>query len=162
MSARDPRSTTPRPTGRSGVARPRPRRPAEEGPADRWPVDEPTARTGPPGWREDPTTAAGLNLLAGVWLVISPWVLNYNDADSWWNPIVFGAIVAALALARVAMPARTAALSAINAAIGVWLFISGFWLADSGQAAWNDWIMGAIVFILAFIAVGARREAPLA
>lgn len=107
-------------------------------------------------------SAAGLNLLVGVWLIISPWVLNYNDADAWWNPVVFGAIVSTLALACVMVPARTAALSAINAAIGVWLFISGFWLADSAQAAWNDWIMGTIVFILSVIALGARRDAPTA
>jgi hypothetical protein len=45
--------------------------------------------------------------------------------------------------------------SAVNAAIGVWLFISGFWLADSAAASWNVWILGVIVFILAMSGLSA-------
>jgi hypothetical protein len=131
-------------------------------PADRWPAEEPGVSTGPPSRRDDVTNAAALNLLAGLWLVTSPWALSYAEADARWNPIMFGAIVATLALVRVVKPAGTAALSAINASIGVWLFISGFWLTHSDRAAWNDWVMGAIVFTLAMIALGARRDTPFA
>lgn len=161
MSAQDPRGTAPQRQRRPGMSPPRPRRRVDEAPADVWPADPPPATPNRPDWRDDVVGAAGLNLLAGIWLIVSPWVVNYTDADAWWNPIVSGAIVATLALVRFAAPARTAVLSVINAVIGVWLFISGFWLADSGQAAWNEWILGVIVFVLAAFALGARRE-PIA
>jgi SPW repeat len=64
---------------------------------------------------------AALNVIAGIWLIISPWVIGYDSGDATWNPIVFGALVVVFALGRIAMPARTAALSALNAVIGVWL-----------------------------------------
>jgi len=98
--------------------------------------------------REEIAGASGLNVLAGIWLIISPFVLNYMGADAMWNPIVFGAIVAVLALARAGGAYRAEWLSWINMAIGIWLFISAFWLAHSSQASWNVGIMGVVVFIL--------------
>lgn len=90
-----------------------------------------------------------LNVIAGIWLVISPFVLGYTAADATWNPIVFGAAVIVIALARIAGGVRTAGLSVLNMAIGAWIFISAFWLASSSQATWNDIVMGIVVFVLA-------------
>lgn len=98
--------------------------------------------------REEIAGASGLNVLAGIWLIISPFVLGYTGADATWNPIVFGAIVGLFALARAGGAYRAEWLSWLNMAIGVWLFISAFWLAHSSQASWNVGIMGVIVFIL--------------
>lgn len=95
-------------------------------------------------------TAAALNVLAGIWLIISPFVLGYTGADATWNPIVFGAIAGVFALARLA-DARTVWLSWLNMAIGVWLFISAFWLASSSQASWNVGVLGVVVFVLGAI-----------
>ncbi|HEU5363562.1 MAG TPA: SPW repeat protein [Gaiellaceae bacterium] len=115
---------------------------------------EPEARSAR-GPMDDTAAAAALNVLAGIWLIISPFVLGYTGADATWNPIVFGAIVAVLALARLAGGVRAAGVSWINMAIGVWLFISAFWLASSSQASWNVGILGVIVFVL-----GAWASAP--
>jgi hypothetical protein len=104
--------------------------------------------------------AAALNVLAGIWLIISPFVLGYTGADATWNPIVFGAIVGVFALARLAAGTRAAWLSLLNMAIGVWLFISAFWLANSSQASWNVGILGVVVFVFGAVAaapLGARR-----
>jgi len=112
--------------------------------------------------REEIAGASGLNVLAGIWLIISPFVLNYWGADATWNPIVFGAIVGVLALTRAAGAYRAEWLSWINMAIGVWLFISAFWLAHSSQASWNVGIMGIVVFVLgswSAAATGAVRAA---
>lgn len=32
--------------------------------------------------------------------------------------------------------------------MGVWLFVSAFWLVDASQAAWNVGVSGAAVFVL--------------
>jgi len=103
-------------------------------------------------------TPSGLNVLAGIWLIISPWVLGYTDADATWNPVVFGAIVGVLALARVGGLYRETWISWINAAIGVWLFISAFWLADSNQASWNVGILGIVLFLLALWSAAASAD----
>jgi hypothetical protein len=64
-----------------------------------------TAGYGPPdpsGWLPEIGVASGLNVLAGIWLIIAPFVVGYDKGDPYWNDIVFGAIVAVLALARLA------------------------------------------------------------
>jgi hypothetical protein len=125
--------------------------------------DEAYIEPAPPTRRDDAVAAAGLNVIAGIWLIISPFVLGYTAADATWNPIVFGAIVAFLALARIVAGAEAAGLSWLNMAIGVWLFISAFWLADSSQASWNVGVLGVVVFVLGAWAAstldGARQPA---
>src|SRR5579884_917381 len=110
---------------------------------------------------DDGAAAAALNVLAGIWLIISPFVLGYTGADATWNPIVFGAIVCVLAFARLAGGARATGISLVNMAIGVWLFVSAFWLASSSQASWNVGILGVVVFLLAAwaSAPGSRSRA---
>lgn len=102
--------------------------------------------------------AGALNVIAGIWLIISPFVLGYTGADATWNPIVFGAIVGVFALARVGGAYRAGWLSVLNMAIGVWLFVSGFWLAHSSQASWNVWILGVVVFILGASSAAATAD----
>ena len=49
------------------------------------------ARTQP--WEE------WLNLIAGIWLFISPWVLRYSqDSHALWNALIVGALVFILAI----------------------------------------------------------------
>ena len=100
-------------------------------------------------WREEVTFFSGLNILAGIWLIIAPWVLNYSSRDPRWNDVVFGAIVGLLAFARIGGGLRDAWLSVVNAAIGVWIFIAAFAIDVTRTAEWNDIILGAIVFLLA-------------
>jgi peptidoglycan/LPS O-acetylase OafA/YrhL len=111
------------------------------------------------GWRQEAMGLSGLNVLAGIWLIISPFVLGYTGDDAVWNPIVFGAIAGLIALARLWGAYRESWLAWINAAIGVWLFVSGFWLADSSQASWNVWILGVVVFVLAVWSATAGEAA---
>jgi ABC-type uncharacterized transport system permease subunit len=90
-----------------------------------------------------------LNILAGIWLIIAPWVLDYSARDPRWNDVVFGIIVGIFALTRATDAYREEWLSWINALIGVWLFIAAFTIDHTAVAAWNDIILGIIVFLLA-------------
>lgn len=101
------------------------------------------------GWREEVVGASGLNVLAGIWLIIAPFVLNYGRGDSVWNDVICGVIVGVLALAKVGGLHRAVGLSWINAIVGVWLFVSAFWLEATATAGWNNIILGIIVFVLA-------------
>ena len=90
-------------------------------------------------------------LVAGVWLLISPWVLGFSTgATERWTTVGVGAAVTLVAVWALAMPAaRFAEWSAI--ALGLGLFLAPWTLSFTqvGAAAWNAWILGAVVAILA-------------
>jgi hypothetical protein len=117
---------------------------------------------GPASARDEAMSASGLNVIAGIWLIISPFVLGYGGGDAYWNPIVFGAIVAVVALARLGGAYRATWLAWLNMAIGVWLFIAGFWLASTARASWNEWILGVVVFVLGAWSAAASEDARTA
>jgi hypothetical protein len=110
------------------------------------------------GWRSTVMAASGLNVLAGIWLIIAPFVLGYSGGDPYWNDIVFGAITGLVALARVAGAYRASWLSWVNALIGVWIFVSASWLDATNAAKTNDIILGAIAFVLAIASATASDE----
>lgn len=112
------------------------------------------------GWRETVAAISSLNLIAGIWLIIAPWVLGYTAGDPKWNDVVFGAIIAGLALLRTVGIRPTAWASAVNMVIGAWLFASAFWLDSSTQATTNDIILGIVVFVLAAASMSATPVAP--
>jgi hypothetical protein len=119
----------------------------------------PPAGAPPAGsWRDEVTGAATLNVLAGIWLIIAPFVLGYRDGDPYWNDIVFGAVVVLLAGARAFGAYRQAWMSWLNMLIGAWLFASAFWLDSSGRAAWNDVVLGIIVFVLGAVSASATAD----
>jgi hypothetical protein len=70
------------------------------------PTDQPPIPS--PDWRDTIVLAAGLNLVAGIWLIIAPWVVGYTDADAWWNPIIWILGVIVVSLAVVGLTARRA------------------------------------------------------
>jgi len=113
------------------------------------------------GWRDEVRGASGLNVIAGIWLIIAPWVLGYTPADPLWNDVVFGIIVAGFGLTRMLGAFRDSWLSWINALIGVWIFIAAFTIDSSSTAAINDIVLGAAVFALGIWSASAS-EAGLA
>jgi hypothetical protein len=108
-------------------------------------------------WRGGVAVAGFLNLLAGAWLIASPFVLDYVGGDSRLNPIICGAIIAFVALVRMGVW-RAEWLSVINIAVGAWLFGSGFWLATSPSATWNSWLLGVAVIVLSLLSIDATEE----
>ncbi len=95
----------------------------------------------------------GLNIILGIWLIISPFILGFaGNSPAQWNNIVVGILVALVALSG---------LSWINALLGIWLIISPFALGFSMNSAalWNNVIIGVLVGLLALVAAGARTPA---
>jgi hypothetical protein len=88
-------------------------------------------------------------VVAGIWLIIAPWVLGYSVRDPRWNDVVFGIVVGVFALARATGAYRADWLSWLNAGVGIWIFIAAFTIDYSAVASWNDIILGIIVFLLA-------------
>ena len=109
-------------------------------------------------WRDDVAAAGALNFVAGIWLVVSPFVLGYGDGDPVLNPIFFGTLLLLFSLIRAVGAYRQTWMSGVNVMIGGWIFASAFWLADTATAAWNDLITGAVVMGLALWSMGASTE----
>ena len=102
-----------------------------------------------------------MNLIAGLWLIVSPFALGYSDGNPVWNPVIFGGILATLALLRVGGAHREGWMSGINVTIGVWLFASAFWLTHTSTGAWNALITGAIVMAFGIWSMSASEEGRL-
>jgi hypothetical protein len=97
-------------------------------------------------------TASGLDVLAGIWLLISPFVLGFTAHTAMVNNVIFGIIIGILALIRFFAVSRdTIWLSWLNAVLGLWVLVSPWFLrfGTYRTAATNNVIMGIIVIILA-------------
>jgi SPW repeat len=110
-------------------------------------------------WRRDVIALSGLNVLAGIWLIIAPWWLGYTSADPKWNDVIFGIVVAVLAAVRAGGAFRATEISILNALVGVWLFVAAFTIDASGAAQANDIVLGVIVFVLSLgSAMASERQ----
>lgn len=106
-----------------------------------------------------------VNVVAGIWLFVSPWVLNFTGAAAGspvgvaiamtaaWNAWVLGAVVFLLALtATQRLQSRP---EWVNMLLGVWIFISPWILGFSRvlPALWDHWITGAVIVLIAFVGI---------
>jgi hypothetical protein len=106
------------------------------------------------------STASAVNLVAGLWLIISPWVfaaVGPGEQGGFWNSIIVGVVIAALAASR--LYGATAWPSWVNALLGGWVVVSPFVFAYTGNAAWtwNSVIVGVIVLILGITSATAAE-----
>jgi hypothetical protein len=99
-----------------------------------------------------------VNLILGVWLFFSPWIYHRAAGNFGWNDWVLGVIVFIVALWAIGQPTAAGA-EWVNTIAGAWLFISPWALGFSrfSAGAWNDWIVGIVVFILAIWASSILR-----
>ncbi|MBM3950214.1 MAG: hypothetical protein FJ311_02030 [Rhodospirillales bacterium] len=99
------------------------------------------------------------NLLLGIWLIVSPWVLAYTNTQlAMWNAYILGAIIAIAAAA--ALIAFHEWEEWVSMALGIWLIVSpwvlGFattkFTTEVGtlySATWNFVFIGVFVVGLA-------------
>jgi hypothetical protein len=89
-------------------------------------------------------------VLLGAYLLTAPWILGTSgDEATSANAWIVGACIVVATL-RVPIVSGPRAAELIKVGLGAWLLISPFALgfAASG-AAWNAWIVGALIFALA-------------
>jgi hypothetical protein len=95
--------------------------------------------------------ASGVNVLAGLWMIISPFVLGYSNlSGALWSDVIVGIAIAVVAAIRAGGAVDQPWLSWVNALLGAWLIVSPWVLgfADSANALWNNVIIGVIVLVL--------------
>jgi hypothetical protein len=97
--------------------------------------------------------ASWLNIVAGIWLIIAPFVLGYFNGTARTNDIWLGIIVGVLAIIHLA--SRAVWSSWLNVIAGIWLIIAPFVLQYPGVTAlWNDVILGILVAAFALWSSG--------
>ena len=84
-----------------------------------------------------------VNLLLGIWVIISPFVLGIHAPKGIWNNVITGVVVGVLAIIRWSM--HQSGWSWVNLILGIWLVISPFVLFLSSTAMWNNVIVGIII-----------------
>jgi hypothetical protein len=136
---------------------------------DPSPDPEPfTTRPGDAPPAGPPALLSGVNVLLGLWLIVSPWVLDYREFEAAvWNSIVVGVAVFVLAIARAAAPLQFEGLSRINVVLGLWLAVSAWVLPADDEAeivsaamTWNFIVVGVLIAVLAVASTITTRDNP--
>jgi hypothetical protein len=84
-----------------------------------------------------------VNIVLGVWVIVSPFVLALHSPKAVWSNVIVGAVVGILAIIRWSM--HQTGWSWLNLILGIWLVISPFVLFVSGPAMWNNVILGILI-----------------
>ncbi len=100
---------------------------------------------------------AGINLLIGIWVFVSPWIYGAAVQASAWNSWIVGALVALFALIRWGSPVGARGLGWANMLLGAWLFLSPWifgYTAYSGRFI-NSLCAGVLIFVLSLYGASA-------
>lgn len=100
-----------------------------------------------------------VNLILGVWMLFSPWALQYQaDTPATWNAAILGILIAAVAV--FALLRVMAWEEWTSVVLGLWLVVSPWILGFSGlvTAMWNAVIVGVVVAALALWALGTDKD----
>ena len=95
-------------------------------------------------------TTSILNIIAGLYLLLSPWFYGMaSNVAGTWNSVVFGVVVIILAIVHLSVIRQTWA-SWINALIGIWVIISPWVYTFSVNSAmtWSCVVCGIVILVL--------------
>lgn len=94
-------------------------------------------------------TANWLIVLAGIWLIVAPFILGFSGTTLSMNDVITGIIIAIVSLIAIGMPEEAARLNWVSAVLGLWIFFTPFFLTSIGNAGlWNNLIIGIITVAL--------------
>ncbi|HBB37428.1 MAG: hypothetical protein UX02_C0001G0328 [Candidatus Moranbacteria bacterium GW2011_GWC1_45_18] len=99
--------------------------------------------------QQNKKTANWLIVIAGMWLIIAPFVLGFSGTFLSLNDVVMGIIIAFVSLIAIGVSEEGKWLNWINVLLGAWIFITPFFLMSVGNAGmWNNLIIGIITVAL--------------
>jgi hypothetical protein len=104
--------------------------------------------------------ASWLTILLGIWVIISPFVVQFSQLPAaMWNNVIVGIVIAVLAIIRTSVPWQTG-WSWANVILGIWMIISPFVLGVMTTAIlWNNIILGIVIAIVASGSASSRAPA---
>ncbi len=102
-----------------------------------------------------------VNLVLGVWLFLSPWILGYAAIQvPAWNAFIMGVAVVVFTLFALYVPKRWEEW--MNSIIGLWMVISPWVLGFSvlTLSTWNAVIVGIVLLAISLEATRSSRQLP--
>jgi len=100
-----------------------------------------------------------LNLLLGIWLFISPWVLGFagSEMSASWNAWILSVAIVVFSAIAVSIP--QAWEEVINILLGIWMVISSWVIGVTNRTVeTNAVIVGLLVILFAAWAMAMNRE----
>lgn len=92
-------------------------------------------------------TASGINVLAGLWLMLSAYFMSLGFSS---NEFIVGLIVAIVSLFGFYSMEQASWVSWVDGIMGVWLLLTPIFVTGLAMATiWNSIILGIIVLALA-------------
>ena len=112
------------------------------------------------GTKERVITTNIISLLAGLWLILFPFMFAVTGTSFATNEYIVGIIVAVLSLVRLFAPTEgTGWAGWVNGVAGLWLLISAFVFAGlMVGAVWNNVLIGLLVIIVALWSVMSSTQ----
>jgi SPW repeat len=103
-----------------------------------------------------------INIVLGIWVIISPFVVQFTRFPAaMWNNVIVGIVIAALAIIRTSVPRQTG-WSWANVILGIWMIISPFALGAMTTAIlWNNIILGIVIALIATGSASSRTPATV-
>lgn len=98
-----------------------------------------------------------INIVLGIWVIISPFVVQFTRFPAaMWNNVIVGIVIAILAIIRQSVPRQTG-WSWVNVILGIWMIISPFALgAMTAAILWNNIILGIVIGLIAIGSASSR------
>lgn len=91
----------------------------------------------------------GISIVAGLWLILAPFILGFSGTAAATNDIILGVVIALIALYRVVYPSNMPTISWVNVVLGAWLVISAFVFPGvTAVITWNNLLLGALVIVM--------------
>jgi hypothetical protein len=100
-----------------------------------------------------------VNIVLGIWVIISPFVLGVHTPKGIWNNVITGVLVVILAIVRLSM--HQPGWSWPNLIFGIWLVISPFTLFLGAAVMWNNVILGILVAAFALTNTYSKASTPI-
>jgi hypothetical protein len=102
------------------------------------------------------------NAAIALWLIASPWMLQFTDVNATRNSVLFGFLVVILGVLSAVVESGFRAFGGLNAAFGAWLAVSPWVLHLEGQSAvWNTCIAGVLILVFGIIRSTAVRRSRI-
>lgn len=128
--------------------------PAEAGPFAEQ-VDERTARA---DWRSSVFGTVVCTALIGVWLIVSPAMLEYREPL---NAVIWGVLILVLSLLRLAAGARSRTLALVTIAAGALTIASPFVADETAGPTVEVVALGGAVILLSLVGLAVTNEEPV-
>jgi hypothetical protein len=97
--------------------------------------------------------ASWVNVLLGLWLIISPWVLRLDGGAAAANNVALGFLVLIVAIFSIVAAPENHAAAWVNVGAGIWVFISPWVVGYATQSAAlkNDAVVGVLVVLFGLL-----------